>query len=708
VHGTGTNGTGQIHVDACWAVSAGNGSCLDGNTEPEGTDGRGPNGDDFVLEYRFWDNPAALVDFFGVRDGQVIWRTDQERGTLAYRLLGSDDPEGTEWQVASEEIPAQGAPEEYWVPLPTGWDYLKLQEKEDWYAGVRWVDRDVIRARPRTPTTPHDNESAHSRRLQVIALEEDANEARCFLDDMSECGIPGDLEIVLEIGSGVLSEVSSGNARGDTLFLLWPQPEGLAEGSGRGGIECAVGLVGPVEFGSLLGAYATQLAAHDPPGTDYLTTVQLVEAPYDSSAVASILADSLANCDYILLFGQLVGSNESGTTMPCPYLRSPDSPVYNSSCFSLWDWERDAFDTTRVGRCLGYISVEDTTDLRQYLDKMMDYAWNYPWRQDGCRLGVWTYDRDYSGRSGEYVRSQMEAVIDGVDSGWEVDSLWASAFTGSGSGESRADSAVAALVEGRNIVMLMGTLGRHYDLCRWMSTFDALDYYVDIPHDLRDTYTYCHMLDMACDLHDIGQTTSEPSIASELLRVPMGGSVSSIGPCGGFFQDYYHLYLDKFMETYNESGGDLAIGELHRRTRNALLDDYPDQDLMPLFCKTIALLGDPTIKVGGPNSSMYQAVEDLPLGTANRFALEKAFPNPFNPTVAVSFSLPDASQISLRIYNIRGQLVKSLLDGWIDAGAHQVIWDGRNENGETVGSGVYFCQLVSGRHSRTAKLVLLK
>ncbi|MFH1844950.1 MAG: hypothetical protein ABIF77_17295, partial [bacterium] len=113
VHGTGVNGTGDVRIRACCASSAGNCTCLDGNTEPDSTDGEGPNGDDFVIEYRFWDNQAAAIEFFGIHDGQVVWRSSEEAGTLAYRLLGSNDAESGQWQVASDEIPAEGEPAEY-------------------------------------------------------------------------------------------------------------------------------------------------------------------------------------------------------------------------------------------------------------------------------------------------------------------------------------------------------------------------------------------------------------------------------------------------------------------------------------------------------------------------------------------------------------------------------------------------------------------
>jgi flagellar hook assembly protein FlgD len=52
--------------------------------------------------------------------------------------------------------------------------------------------------------------------------------------------------------------------------------------------------------------------------------------------------------------------------------------------------------------------------------------------------------------------------------------------------------------------------------------------------------------------------------------------------------------------------------------------------------------------------------------------------------------------------------VRVLVDGLTDAGEHQVVWDGKNQHGQTVGSGIYFCRLRAGNHSETVKMVLLK
>ena len=84
------------------------------------------------------------------------------------------------------------------------------------------------------------------------------------------------------------------------------------------------------------------------------------------------------------------------------------------------------------------------------------------------------------------------------------------------------------------------------------------------------------------------------------------------------------------------------------------------------------------------------------------------FPNPFNPTTNISFTLPVADQVTVTVYNLLGRQVKVLLDGYLGAGEHSVQWDGTDSDGGTVSSGMYFYRIAAGQHSVTRKMVLTK
>lgn len=102
---------------------------------------------------------------------------------------------------------------------------------------------------------------------------------------------------------------------------------------------------------------------------------------------------------------------------------------------------------------------------------------------------------------------------------------------------------------------------------------------------------------------------------------------------------------------------------------------------------------------------------DLPDETdaPKRTALYQNVPNPFNPTTAIHFDLAQDAHVELVVYDVAGKRVRSLLNERLSAGrAIQVVWDGVNDAGERVGSGVYLYRLVSGDFSATRKMIVLR
>ncbi len=94
------------------------------------------------------------------------------------------------------------------------------------------------------------------------------------------------------------------------------------------------------------------------------------------------------------------------------------------------------------------------------------------------------------------------------------------------------------------------------------------------------------------------------------------------------------------------------------------------------------------------------------------FSLSQNYPNPFNPTTTISFDVPGAQgrelPVHLSVYDIRGRLVKTLVDTKLTPGSHRIVWDGRNDDGDRVSSGVYLYTLRAGRETHTRKMAVLK
>jgi hypothetical protein len=90
------------------------------------------------------------------------------------------------------------------------------------------------------------------------------------------------------------------------------------------------------------------------------------------------------------------------------------------------------------------------------------------------------------------------------------------------------------------------------------------------------------------------------------------------------------------------------------------------------------------------------------------YELYQNYPNPFNPATNIKFDLPEASHVTIRIYDIQGSQVKYLTNNYYTAGSHRVVWDGTNNSGEKINSGIYFYELSAGETRIVKKMQLLK
>ncbi|HOX25724.1 MAG TPA: C1 family peptidase [Candidatus Krumholzibacteria bacterium] len=93
---------------------------------------------------------------------------------------------------------------------------------------------------------------------------------------------------------------------------------------------------------------------------------------------------------------------------------------------------------------------------------------------------------------------------------------------------------------------------------------------------------------------------------------------------------------------------------------------------------------------------------------AARFELAAPWPNPFNPSTNVAFTLGAAARVRLRIHDLQGRALRTLVDAALDAGRHQEVWDGRDDAGRSLPAGVYVCRLDDGWQSRSQRVVLIK
>jgi len=114
----------------------------------------------------------------------------------------------------------------------------------------------------------------------------------------------------------------------------------------------------------------------------------------------------------------------------------------------------------------------------------------------------------------------------------------------------------------------------------------------------------------------------------------------------------------------------------------------------------ISSMNKQTLVIG----TLAEINEPFPVG----FELHGNYPNPFNPITGIHFSLDAYDQLDIMIFDVQGNLVKNLFSGTLPSGRHSINWDGKNETGISLSSGIYFYRLTSGSKNITKKMMLIK
>jgi hypothetical protein len=157
-----------------------------------------------------------------------------------------------------------------------------------------------------------------------------------------------------------------------------------------------------------------------------------------------------------------------------------------------------------------------------------------------------------------------------------------------------------------------------------------------------------------------------------------------------------------------ETESDLPLG-----MEFALLDIPNRIVIQNIFSESITItegLGsgyDVTI-IAGDEQYVQDMIRELLETIPENFSLSQNYPNPFNPTTKIDFTLPRSADVSIIIYNLMGQQVNVLMNSNLDYGYHTVTWNGLDQFGRPVSSGVYFSELRTRTFRQTKKMLLLK
>ena len=120
-----------------------------------------------------------------------------------------------------------------------------------------------------------------------------------------------------------------------------------------------------------------------------------------------------------------------------------------------------------------------------------------------------------------------------------------------------------------------------------------------------------------------------------------------------------------------------------------------------------SLLNEPYVYIVDVDS-IFASVENRRRGTPNDFQLFQNWPNPFNPVTTIGFELPANEHVRLEIFNINGRFVRQIVNATLSAGSYTFFWNGKNELGRQMSSGIYYYRLKAGKYVNVKRMVLLR
>ncbi len=171
----------------------------------------------------------------------------------------------------------------------------------------------------------------------------------------------------------------------------------------------------------------------------------------------------------------------------------------------------------------------------------------------------------------------------------------------------------------------------------------------------------------------------------------------------------YHLPDTIFVETDSSISVFIAEERSDYFGRSLRIGDLNADDVSDLLIG--AYFADPPGRSDAGKAFLFYGIEDLtgiPHLPMLSFKVKQNYPNPFSSNTTIEYSLPFSAPVILTVYNILGERVARIIEPMQSKGPHSIVWNGRDENGKKVASGIYFYRLQAGAFSATKKMVLLR
>lgn len=205
-----------------------------------------------------------------------------------------------------------------------------------------------------------------------------------------------------------------------------------------------------------------------------------------------------------------------------------------------------------------------------------------------------------------------------------------------------------------------------------------------------------------------GSSNSSPRAKYTIFPAGGGAPVESVMNQNDRFSSIFlgnHVFLRS--NSHDVHGGSAINGFIRLENDTALVTEYYKDSLVNIAKRdTFVVRADAIVlyETSIITSIGYEVMAAIP----TEYSLSQNYPNPFNPTTKIEFALPAAVNVQLKIYDILGREVRSLINDQYNPGAYSIQWDGRNNLGTQVATGMYIYHIRAGQFSQTKKMMLMK
>lgn len=637
------------------------------------------------------DNPAACLDGYSVVGDIARWKAVSEFKTKRYFIEGSNSAEGP-WQLASN-----------YDPVRPGWHSLDILGADKSY--YRLIEEEVSGKRivHGIASSRQLELSNHSSSAVIADIEQQLADSKKEWIDGTDNGLQdmGEGQTCVIFTSADLNTTVEAYVADYWRYVF--------------GYTVIVETVDdfPIDPDNFRATLRSSIANHANGGVKYF---HLIGDANDWREFGGDLTSSLWVSDWEQIRQNYLSSGYPPNGQPekeiIPTYAIPDTLprdrntayftpyIFSDFCYS--DVDADSIPDVVVTRW----PASSTSDVMRLSLKMQNYNLGYDPDDQDFRIGFFVGDLDHDGAGdGQYAEDVADNIEALLPAGQEVVHLYESEWPVD------ADRNLAAAnlwncERPELLVIISSYSNRSWPGNFFDQTLLSGSFHMGMIED--DNGHTPLVIAGSCDGADYART-EDPDfgtpIAEKFLFEEGKGAVAWIGPTIGSWQEANGVIVEYIVqEIYSDLSRPIAESWLIAMQR--IFTDYQNQRDIFRTAMAYAFLGDPISRL----SHVIDPITDSDSESENqhKLALDQNSPNPFNPYTRISFTIPMADLVDIRIYNVAGKLVKKLLSEELPAGRHAISWNGNNDSGVKVASGIYFCRMITSGGTKTRKMVILR